>query len=178
MKHLAVLKIQTQLSGLISLKMNIQLQQNRNHAHSHPSSHSPLTPTSDVLYDALLPNKLLWCLESIRSNIPLLKTSWLILGEWSKETVSRGRGGPQISISIKGRRRGFQPREQERRRTVYRPIVKWQKRRYEWGWLVIMYSSIVWLHIIMSFLSEKNIKVTLNSKHTRLTRVIELLLYI
>lgn len=40
------------------------------------------TPPSPF-YDALLPNKVLWCLESIRSNIPLLKTSWLILGERS-----------------------------------------------------------------------------------------------
>lgn len=34
------------------------------------------THTSLLLYETLLANKLLWCLESIRSNIPLFKTSW------------------------------------------------------------------------------------------------------
>lgn len=96
--------------------MNILQKQNKTetiHTPTHPPprlSYSPSTPTS-YFYDALLPNKLLWCLESIRSNIPLLKTSWLILGEWSKETGSRGRGGPQISISIEGRLRGDLSRE-------------------------------------------------------------------
>lgn len=64
----------------------------RNYSHSHlqPCSSSTSAPTS-YFYDALLPNKLLWCLESIRSNIPLFKTSWLISWGWGAEELQEGR---------------------------------------------------------------------------------------
>lgn len=57
----------------------------RNHSrkHTHPTPPSCPLPPTPYFNDALLPNKLLWCLESIRSNIPLLKTSWLVL--WGAE---------------------------------------------------------------------------------------------
>lgn len=57
-----------------------------------PPTPAPTPPPFYVFYDAPLPNKLLRCLESIRSNIPLLKTSWLFL---EGRRVKRDGGGPQ-----------------------------------------------------------------------------------
>lgn len=56
----------------------------------------PAPPPFYVFYDAPLPNKLLRCLESIRSNIPLLKTSWLFLeGRRVKRDWGWGWGGEE-----------------------------------------------------------------------------------
>lgn len=71
-----------------------------------PPTPAPIPPPFYVFYDAPLPNKLLRCLESIRSNIPLLKTSWLFLeGRRVKRDGggTAGRGQARISSSIESR---------------------------------------------------------------------------
>lgn len=75
---------------------------------SSPITPPPLAPTF-FFYSALFPNKLLWCLESIRSNIPLLKTSWLILGVGggARRRGAAGEEGLKFPFLLKADREGF-----------------------------------------------------------------------
>lgn len=83
------------------------------HQHRPPFSRSPparpRSPFSETFTTRRFLINFLWCLESIRSNIPLFKTSCLLLESREgrrRKGKGKGEGPPQISTSAEGKVRG------------------------------------------------------------------------